>query len=202
MKEFISAHLWVLALVVTLALRAWTMPVVRDSVFSLIPKLPTRLQWAAPLTLAMLAAAGQGWLDGKVGENLLIYSLSQGGQLGIMAIGFWHTYKRVRGADLKMLAAPAVMALAFSLNGCTQLPWAQSVYDHWRSACGKELSTRSDVAANARARGLDVDDFAEAICELSDVVAPFVPSGKSDARGASARGDEAVAAAKALGAMQ
>lgn len=105
--------------------------------------------------------------------------------------------------------APKVGVLLLAIGasvtqvGCSALPWSKTIYEQWRAVCGKDLASRADVAAEAKARGLGVADFAEALCELSDVVAPFA---RSTSPGAPKRlappGDEAVAVAKALGAMR
>jgi len=203
-QKFFLQHSWAVAMLVTAVLSAWRLPTVRDQVFAWIPRLPVRVQWAAPLCIAMLAAAGQGYLDGARGEALLLFALAQGGQIGVEAIGFWHFYKRVRGTRIAPLAAAiAVLFLLPITIGCAALPWAHSTYDDWRAACGKDLSARQDVAVNAQLKGLDVGDFAEAICELSDVVAPFARASETPAnRQLVSPGDEAVAAARRIGVMQ
>lgn len=97
---------------------------------------------------------------------------------------------------------PLILVL-LAVTSCTSWPWTKTAWDQWRAVCGKDLGARADVAAEAKVRGLDVADFAEALCELSDVVAPFVRSQQTNgAKRATSPGDEAVAAAKAIGVMQ
>jgi hypothetical protein len=94
-------------IVITLLLRAWNIPAVRDVVFARVGKLPRALQFVAPLSLAVLAAAGQGWIDGLRGTALFERAMSDGGQIGAMAIGLWHTAKRVGWSKVaEALAAP------------------------------------------------------------------------------------------------
>jgi len=122
MRDFFFKHSWAVAMIVTLLLSVWKAPRLRDRVFAWIPRLPTRAQWAAPLGLAMLAALGQGYLDGVRGEALLEYCAAQGGQVGVMAIGLWHCYKRVRGTGLGgTVATLALLAVSFSTQGCSNL---------------------------------------------------------------------------------
>jgi hypothetical protein len=82
--------------------------------------------------------------------------------------------------------------------GCAYLPGSKTVYQEWRAVCGKEMALRPEVASEARARKLSVGDFAEAICELSDVVAPFVRTTQGP-RKLTPPSEEAVEAARRLG---
>jgi hypothetical protein len=97
---------------------------------------------------------------------------------------------------------PFLLAVLMLLSSCAAWPWTKTAWDQWRAICGKDLAARADVAAEASARNLSVKDFAEALCELSDVVAPFVRSTQTEAKSAALPGDQAVAAARSLGVMR
>jgi hypothetical protein len=84
-----------LAFLITLALYAYRTAAVQAWIGAKSPKLPKRLQWVAPIALGCAATACQGYLDGLRGRVLLEHVLAQAGQAGTMAIGFWHTYKRI-----------------------------------------------------------------------------------------------------------
>jgi hypothetical protein len=97
----------IITIAITLLLRLWNIPVVRDRVFGWVGKLPRALQFVAPVVLAMAASACQGWIDGLRGSALLEWALANGGQIGAMAIGLWHTAKRLGPNGLKLLASAA-----------------------------------------------------------------------------------------------
>jgi len=93
-----------------------------------------------------------------------------------------------------------VLALGvLTLTGCSAMPWAKSAFDEWRSLCGRSLAARVEVQSEARTRRIDVDDFADALCELSDVVAPFMQA--AEVRKAPDPSEQAVAAARRLGVL-
>jgi hypothetical protein len=150
---FLGTHRWLIAIVITALLGAWNMPAVRERVFSWIPKLPSRFQWAAPLALAMLAALGQGYLDGARGEALLEFVCSQGGQLGVMAIGFWHTWKRVIGLNLAPVAK--VLAVVFFL---THLQACAGTLEESRGQIAVRPMMASPVAQTPSARCIQLSD--------------------------------------------
>ena len=81
--------------VITLLLRLWSIEVVRQKMFGWIGKLPRRVQWLAPLLLAVLASVGQGWLEGLRGDPLISYTFKESPELALVAIGIWHAAKRV-----------------------------------------------------------------------------------------------------------
>lgn len=157
----------------------------------------TILVLCAPLVgLIVSACVAAGWLKADSGIAVFVAKLfplslhAQSGKPKLPPVG------------------PAV-ALLFAIGasvtqvGCSALPWSKTIYEQWRAVCGKDLASRADVAAEAKARGLGVADFAEALCELSDVVAPFARSASPGApKRLAPPGDEAVAVAKALGAMR
>jgi hypothetical protein len=93
----------ILTVMITLLLRIWNIPVIRDRVFGWVGKLPRALQWVAPIVLAMLAATGQGWIEGVRGEALLLMALVNGGEIGAMAIGLWHTAKRLNFSEVSKM---------------------------------------------------------------------------------------------------
>lgn len=101
-----------------------------------------------------------------------------------------------------MKKLPFLFVVLALLSSCAAWPWTKTAWDQWRAICGKDLAARADVAAEASARKLDVEDFAEALCELSDVIAPFVRSTQPGAMSAAPPGDQAVAAARQLGVMR
>ena len=101
----------ILAVLITTLLRVWNVPLIRERVFGWVGKLPRAGQWLAPVALAMLASAGQGWIDGLRGAQLFERAMADGGQIGAMAIGLWHTAKRITTGDdgqklMQALAAP------------------------------------------------------------------------------------------------
>lgn len=87
------------------------------------------------------------------------------------------------------------------LNSCAAWPWTKTAYDQWRETCGKALESRVEVQNESRARNISVGDFAEALCELSDVVAPFVRNKAWETKSTNPT-EEAIGAARALGAIQ
>jgi hypothetical protein len=97
----------IITVAITLLLRLWNIPVVRDRVFGWVKKLPRSMQFVAPVVLAMVAAACQGWIDGLRGSVLFERALADGGQIGAMAIGLWHTAKRLGPNGWKLLASAA-----------------------------------------------------------------------------------------------
>jgi hypothetical protein len=112
-----------ITITITLLLRMWSIPAIRDGIFQRVGKLPTAVQWLAPLTLAILAAAGQGWLNGLRGTALLEEALKSGGEIGAMAIGLWHTAKRTNGGlkgllntTKRLLAKPVVESPTTSVS--------------------------------------------------------------------------------------
>lgn len=84
----------ILGTLVAALLLLWRQPPLRKRVFGWIGKAPQWAQPIVPMALAGIAAAGQGYLDGVRGEELLTLGASQAGQAGIYAIGIWHTAKR------------------------------------------------------------------------------------------------------------
>jgi hypothetical protein len=113
-----------IGIAVTATLKVWNIEQIRNGVFSSIGKLPRRAQWIAPLVLAMLAATGEGYLNGLTGEDLLQHGAAAGGEAGVLAIGFWHVLKRffaegaptVGGASALLL----VGLLGFGQFGCSR----------------------------------------------------------------------------------
>jgi hypothetical protein len=105
-----------IALVVTCLLRLWNIAALRDGVFRRIRKLPRWAQWIAPLTLSAVAAGCEGYLGGIRGEALLLHTLQAGGTAGAMAIGFWHSLKRLH---TKSNDTAIVVGVALLLAGCS-----------------------------------------------------------------------------------
>ena len=117
-------------------------------------------------------------------------------------LDFWKIFASIKTlADARIAAMIATVGMLFLLTGCSSMPWAKSAFDEWRSVCSKDLVARSEVRTEAMLRGVDVQEFAEALCELSDVVAPFMLS-PDGARLANQPGIEAVAAARKLGVVR
>lgn len=87
------------------------------------------------------------------------------------------------------------------LNSCAAWPWTKTAYDQWRETCGKALASRVEVQNESKARNVSVGDFAEALCELSDVVAPFVRN-KAWATSSQNPTEESIQAARKIGAIQ
>jgi hypothetical protein len=84
-----------LVVCITTLIRIWNIEQIRNGVFARIAKLPRYLQWIAPVLIGVLIAGGQAFVDGSRGLTLLESALKGGGELGLLAIGFWHTYKRI-----------------------------------------------------------------------------------------------------------
>jgi hypothetical protein len=90
----------ILTLIITILLRLWNTELVRTKIFARVAALPRMLQWLPPVVLGVLAAAGQGYLDGIRGSALVEAALKSGGEIGVMAIGIWHSAKRLPIAQL------------------------------------------------------------------------------------------------------
>jgi hypothetical protein len=84
-----------LVLCITAIIRLWNIEVIRNGIFAKIAKLPRYAQWVAPVAIGVLIAGGQAFIDGTRHVALLEAALKGGGELGLLAIGLWHTYKRV-----------------------------------------------------------------------------------------------------------
>lgn len=109
-----------IATAVTVLLKLWNTPIIRDKAFAFIPKLPRAVQWIAPLTLGILAAAGQGFLDGKRYEELVVFATSNGTEIGALAIAIWHVGKRIV-TESKPVATALVLLFAMGNIGCASL---------------------------------------------------------------------------------
>jgi hypothetical protein len=100
----------ILTVAITVLLRLWNIPWMREQVFGWVGKLPSALKWIAPVLLGMAAATGKGWLEGLRGSNLFEMAMTEGGEIGAMAIGLWHTAKRIGNQEnlskLLLMAAP------------------------------------------------------------------------------------------------
>lgn len=98
-----------IAITITIALAVWR--VVLRGKLPQIPRLPNWAQPIPPFVLAALAAAGEGYLTGLRGLGLAQYVAAQTGEVGAMAIGIWHTYKRVTPAAKATVAGLAALWL-------------------------------------------------------------------------------------------
>jgi hypothetical protein len=117
-------------------------------------------------------------------------------------LDFWKIFASLKTlADARIAAIIGTVGMLFLLTGCSSMPWAKSAFDEWRSVCSKDLAGRVEVRTEAVMRGVDIGDFAEALCELSDVVAPFMRT-PAESRQVTAPGIEAVAAARKLGVVR
>lgn len=110
-----------IATAVTVLLKLWNTPIIRDKAFSFIPRLPKAVQWIAPLTLGILAAAGQGFLEGKRYEELVVFATSNGAEIGALAIAIWHVGKRVLTESKTTAALMLMFAVSFTNVGCKNL---------------------------------------------------------------------------------
>lgn len=112
-----------LAICITLLLRCWNTEFIRTKIFAKVATLPRAVQWIPPIVLGMLAAAGQGYIDGVRGPALLELAVRSGGELGVLAIGIWHAAKRL---PLGSMTAPAsksaILPLPIPLPGTSKEP--------------------------------------------------------------------------------
>jgi hypothetical protein len=109
----------ILAASITTLIKLWNTAVIRDKIFSFVPKLPRALQWIAPLLLGMTAAGGQGFLDGKTGTDLFVFAAASGAEIGALSIAIWHVGKRVfEQTKTATTALVLVLALGYATQGC------------------------------------------------------------------------------------
>lgn len=144
------AQLAPLALVVTIALRIWTIQWIRDRVFGWVKRLPKDWQPVAPITLAMAIQLGQGYVDGLRGEALWVSTLTVGLGSAALAAGVYHCWTK-RGWPIvarssliiwRLVAKHPSGATAVLLVGLS--PWL------WSCAVSLE-SSRAQGAAERRA---------------------------------------------------
>ena len=102
----------IIAIVVTTLLAIWRVPALRDGLLARVPKLPRLLQPVAPLALAAVGAALEGYASGLRGDALASHVASTFGEIGATAIALWHVGKRVYPALRK--APPAAALLLFN----------------------------------------------------------------------------------------
>lgn len=84
--------------------------------------------------------------------------------------------------------------------GCAAMPWTKDLWSVWRSTCGKSLAQRAELRTEAARRAIPVDKLAEAVCEFSDVVAPFAAA-KAPGMQTENPADVAIANARNLGVL-
>ena len=111
------------AIAITVLLAVWRV-VLRGK----LPRVPRLPDWAQPIpafALAALAAAGEGYLTGLRGLGLAEYVATQTGEVGAMAIGLWHTYKRITPAAKATVAG----AVALWFVGCGRPAQSPTVLD-------------------------------------------------------------------------
>lgn len=97
-----------LTVAITWLLRCWRTDFIRNKIFSKIGTLPRTVQWIPPVIIGMLVACGQSYLNGLRGTALLEAALQSGGELGLLAIGLWHSVKRLPGLTTHPVATSAV----------------------------------------------------------------------------------------------
>lgn len=116
----------VLALTITALLALWGMPSLREGIFERVKRLPQWAQPLPPLVLAGAAALAQGYMDGVRGDALLERGASQAGEVGVLAIGAWHVWKRWNPLLVKLWpsakkrpSVPVVLLCALTLGPLT-----------------------------------------------------------------------------------
>lgn len=127
MKEQLVTPL--IGIIVTSLLSVWKTPGIREGVFSWIGKLPRTMQWLAPLLLAMLTTAGEGFLGGKTGQDLFYYAMGSGAEAGAFAIATWHVVKRLIELVKSKPVAPALILLGALAAGGTQVGCGRAAVD-------------------------------------------------------------------------
>lgn len=158
-------------------------------------RIPTKWQW---LPVALLSSA-TGFVDVEMHGQTLLHAVlgAVNGFLliGLPAIGMAHTFKRVV-ASTKPVVPPAVVALVlFLMPGCSVFKSPRSVSDAAHNLCELVLAERPEVIAQAKQKGISAEEVAKALCQINDIVRPFL-AGASDA------GDAAVGKAKAAGLLR
>lgn len=118
-----------IGIIVTALLSVWKTPGIREGVFSWIGKLPRVIQWLAPLTISMLATAGEGFLNGKSGEDLFYFAMGNGAEAGAWAIATWHVAKRIYEFVKGSPATQAFILLGALAAGGTQVGCNRATID-------------------------------------------------------------------------
>lgn len=155
---------------ITIVLALWSTPTFRDGILAKVAKLPQWAQPIPPIVLALASAFAQGWQSDVRGEALFEFTLQNGGQFGLVAIGIWHTWKRV--SPLLKKTPPAALVLIFALPlSCQAVKTANStIYD----VCVAALKVEPIVQATAEKKAIPWAEYAGALCQINSVLYPFI----------------------------
>ena len=164
------------AIIVTILLAVWRV-VLRGR----LPRIPRLPNWAQPIpafALAAAAAAGEGYLSGLRGLGLAEYVAAQTDEVGAMAIGIWHTYKRLTPAAKATVAGAAALWLV----GCgrpaqspAMLDLATATINATDTALAAHISTAPADQLDSLAPLVDALDVAAFAVRRHDDVCPIIP---------------------------
>lgn len=92
-----DAYAFLVALLIATALRLWKTGRLTTIVShcSWVKRLPKRLQWIVPLVMGAAGNVVMAIAEGVHGTELLLAALRGMGEIGLVAIGVWHTAKRI-----------------------------------------------------------------------------------------------------------
>ena len=171
---------YLIPFIIATFLAAWAIPAVRSKL-TVIPKLPTWAQPIPPFTLGILAAAAQAYTDGLRSDALVDASLANAGEIGLLAIGIWHTAKRVIPA-LKKNAAKVSTVLIFGLMSVQCIPSKTAAYETGKEAliafCAYDLAEDAAQRAVAAKQGVSILKYATDACSAAEVLEPVIQAAK------------------------
>jgi hypothetical protein len=136
------------ASLITLVLFIW-----KTYLSTRLPSLPKWAQPLPPVVLGLLTACGEGLQAGLHGEALLTATLAGGGQIGVVAIGLWHTAKRVN---------PKALIASLICLGCAGTPPKLPSQE----LCEWRVKRSGILEEQAAETGYPIDKLAEDYCEL------------------------------------
>jgi hypothetical protein len=169
---------YLIPILISAFLAAWATPAIRSKLTS-IPYLPTWAQPIPPFALAILAAAAQAYTGGLRGDALLQASVANAGEIGLLAIGIWHTAKRLLPA-LQKNAGKVSTVLIFGLMSvqCLGGVSKQAAYatgkEALRAFCIYDLSEDPTIRAVAATKGIPIAKYASDYCSVSEVIEPVI----------------------------
>jgi hypothetical protein len=181
---------YLIPLIISAFLAAWSIPAVRSKL-TVIPKLPAWARPIPPFVLAILAAGAQAYVDGLRGDALADASLANAGEIGLLAIGIWHTAKRVIPV-LQKNAGKVSTVLVFGLLSVQCIPSKTAAYETGKEAliafCAYDLSEDAAQRAVADSKGLSILKYATDTCSAAEVLDPVIEAAKEAIVQAKAKG--------------
>jgi hypothetical protein len=123
-----DAYAFLVALLIATALRLWKTGRLTTIVShcSWVKRLPKRLQWIVPLVMGAAGNVVMAIAEGVHGVDLLLAALQGMGEIGLVAIGVWHTAKRIvpalRARRLRGTIGWDASEIARELAAVTEMP--------------------------------------------------------------------------------